>query len=323
MMRDAILSINEQLAYAPVVSDPEKLKSMGQVVLVGMGGSNLAGDILRRALPTAKILPHRNYGLPVLGEADLRYSLIIANSYSGNTEETISAYEEAKRRKCLTAVVASGGELLERAKESAIPHVKLPATGTQPRSAVGYSLKATMKLMGLEEELNKVTALSKTLRPEKYEERGEKVAAAVRDHVPIIYASAKNIAIAYNWKIKFNETGKIPAFYNVFPELNHNEIEGFDAKSTTQRLSERMSFIFIFDEEDHPRVIRRMEVLALQLRDKRFTVIEVNLEGESIYEKMFNSLTLASFTALYTAEAYGLDPEDVPMIEDFKRRIAD
>ncbi|MBI2506768.1 MAG: bifunctional phosphoglucose/phosphomannose isomerase, partial [Candidatus Colwellbacteria bacterium] len=139
--------------------------------------------------------------------------------------------------------------------------------------------------------------------------------------IPIIYSSRRNIALAYNWKIKFNETGKAPAFYNTFPELNHNEMTGFDVQETTRELSDKMFFIFLKDEDDHPKITKRMEVLERLYRDRKLSVAVVSLEGNSKMEKIFNSLTLADWTAYYTAKRYNVEPEQVPMVEEFKKLL--
>jgi glucose/mannose-6-phosphate isomerase len=136
----------------------------------------------------------------------------------------------------------------------------------------------------------------------------------------VIYASNRNYSIAYNWKIKFNETGKIPAFCNVFPELNHNEMTGFDIRD---KLSENFHFIFLHDSADYERIQKRMYVTAEQLKERGFSVEHIDVQGISPLSKIFSSLVFADWASLYVAKQYGREPEDVPMIEELKKRLVE
>jgi len=173
-----------------------------------------------------------------------------------------------------------------------------------------------------EEELfNEAGKLAETLETEEVDADGKALADMLADSVPVIYTSRRNQTIAYNWKIKFNETGKIPAFYNTFPELNHNEMQGFDVNKNTKKLSDKIHFIFVKDSEDQPRIKKRMDVLWKQYVEKGFPVTDFELEGESRLERIFNALLLADWTAYYIAKHYGNEPEEVPMVEEFKKLL--
>ncbi len=322
MMSDAIKSFHKQFDFEPKVENsPKKRRKYKTFVVCGMGGSHLAGDLLQVAYPEIDIVIHRNYGLPSLTQERWKKALVIASSYSGNTEETISAYLEAMEKKLSVVSLAVGGKLIELARKNETPYIQMPNTGIQPRSALGYSMKAMMKAMKLEDALKEVSYLLKILNAEVLEPRGRELAQTLKDHIPVIYASQKNRSIAYNWKIKFNETGKIPAFYNSLPELNHNEMTGFDAKDASRHLSKIFHFIMLRDTHDHPRVQKRMEVLQKLYADRKLPVTVLDFEGNSAFQRIFSSLVLADWTALYTAEAYGLESEQVPMVEEFKRLV--
>lgn len=321
-MSDAIKSFHKQFDFEPKVENsPKKRRKYKTFVVCGMGGSHLAGDLLQVAYPEIDIVIHRNYGLPSLTQERWKKALVIASSYSGNTEETISAYLEAMEKKLSVVSLAVGGKLIELARKNETPYIQMPNTGIQPRSALGYSMKAMMKAMKLEDALKEVSYLLKILNAEVLEPRGRELAQTLKDHIPVIYASQKNRSIAYNWKIKFNETGKIPAFYNSLPELNHNEMTGFDAKDASRHLSKIFHFIMLRDTHDHPRVQKRMEVLQKLYADRKLPVTVLDFEGNSAFQRIFSSLVLADWTALYTAEAYGLESEQVPMVEEFKRLV--
>jgi len=319
MIKEAIENFAEQFAYQPVIENKEKWQKFEKFLLVGMGGSHLQGDILRMLKPSLDFMIHSDYGLP---EHIGKDRLVIASSYSGNTEETISAFAYAQERGFPLAVSSIGGKLIELAKEHHVPYVKIPDMGIQPRSALGYTLRALLKLAGEEELLKETEELARVLKPKAFANEGKELAERMRGKVPVIYSSRKNQPIAYNWKIKFNESAKIPSFYNVFPELNHNEMTGFDVIGSTKELSEKIAFVFLKDSKDNERIQKRMAVVEKQYKERGLQVEVVEIEGEGLPEHIFSSLALADWTAWYTAKEYGTEPEEVPMIEEFKKKIA-
>ena len=209
-----------------------------------MGGSHLAAGLFKLYDPQTPFYIHRDYGLPVLSDEELKESLIIASSYSGNTEEVVDFLEKALEKGLNAVVISVGGKLVDMAQEHNLPHIVMPNTGIQPRSALGFSVVALAKFLGRDDILEELSSCT-NIDPLKWEEEGKKLASTLHGRVPVVYSSLKNEAIAYNWKIKFNETGKIPAFYNTFSELNHNEMTGFDVIDTTRSLSENNHFILL------------------------------------------------------------------------------
>lgn len=326
-MRKTILETPKQFLFEPKIFNFKKFKKFNKFLVAGMGGSNLVTDLIKIRDPSLDIISHRNYGLPP--KIDDR--LIIVSSYSGNTEETIDAFEKAIKNKLTVVAVSTGGRLISLAKKYKVPYVLLPKVGIQPRASLGFQTKAILKIMEREDLLVEISELSKTLKPEEFQAKGKNLAKKLKGYLPIIYSSAKNQGIAYSWKIKFNETGKIPAFYNVFPELNHNEMTGFDLhpkigarklpSKERKKLNERFYFIFLKDKDDHPRIQRRMEITK-QLYEKKGLPVEfLEFSEKSIFHKIFSSLVLADWTAFYLAQIYGLESEKVPMIEEFKKLI--
>jgi len=321
-MYTAIQQSAEQFAFNPDIVNAKALRPASRYILVGMGGSHLAADLLKIAKPELDMTVHRGYGLPPLSPSDVRERLIILSSYSGNTEEVLDAYTQAGKLGLNRAVLSIGGALIERAEKDSVPYIQMPDSGIQPRSALALNLRGLLKLIGEETMLTDTAALAQSFRPADFEEEGKQLATLLRGRVPVIYASEKNQSLAYNWKIKFNETGKIPAFYNTLSELNHNEMTGFDVKETTRALSEKFIFIFLRDPNDHPQIKKRMEVTAALYRDRALATHDVTLSGDGIFHTIFNALTVADFAAYFTAEGYGLESEQVPMVEEFKKRIA-
>ncbi len=318
-MRESILNFNKQFSFQPEIANFEALTAKSSFVSVGMGGSNLAPRILKTFDPTLDITLWCDYGLPEV--ASSAEKLYIFSSYSGNTEETIDAFKRAKDEKLNIAVITAGGKLLELAVEGRVPHIKLPNEGIQPRMALGYSIKAFLKFIGREDELENISGLLGSLDPAALEERGKKLAADMKGSIPVVYTSSRNLSIAYNWKIKFNETGKIPAFCNVFPELNHNEMTGFDVSDSTFELGRNFYFLILKDQSDDPRIMKRMEVLAKLYKDRNLRTETIELGRGDAWHRIFSALVLADWTAFYTAEGYGVESEEVPMVEEFKKLI--
>ncbi len=321
-MKQAIENFNKQFEFNPVIENAGNLKPFNKFIVGGMGGSHLGADLLKVWRPELDMIIHTDYGLPEISEEELQSRLYIASSYSGNTEEVIEGLTQALAKGMSVLTISIGGKLLEIAKTKSLPYIQIPDTKIQPRSATGFSFIALLKAMGQESALQDASSLSKTLDPKKYEDEGKTLAKTLNGYVPVIYTSARNSAIAYNWKIKFNETGKIPAFYNALPELNHNEMTGFDVKEKSRPLSENFHFILLEDETDHPQIQKRMQILKKLYGDRGFKVETIQLSGGNIFLKIFSSLTLGDWASYYTAIEYGLDPEPVPMVEEFKKLIS-
>ncbi len=318
-MYTAIKETAKQFGFKPKIANVDKLFQASKYVLVGMGGSHLAANLLQIIKPELDIIIHSNYGLPII--FDLKERLIILSSYSGDTEEVLDAYQKAGRLGLNRAVISIGGALLDQAKRDGVPYLKMPDFGLQPRLALPLNLISLLKLMNEEKLIAQASELEHGFTPENFEKEGKTLASMIHGYVPIVYASVRNQPLAYNWKIKLNETGKIPAFYNVFSELNHNEMTGFDVKDSTRELSEIFYFLFLSDAEDLPKIQKRMTITAKLYQDRNLLVHEIKLSGKNIFYKIFNSLVLADWTANYTAEGYGLESEKVPMIEEFKKLI--
>ncbi|MBM3257182.1 MAG: bifunctional phosphoglucose/phosphomannose isomerase [Candidatus Liptonbacteria bacterium] len=319
-MYNAIKTFNTQFGFEPKIENLNNLQRREKFVVAGMGGSHLAADLFSIINPELDIEIHKDYGLPAL--PDLKNRFLIASSYSGNTEETVSAFLEARKHKIPVAAIAVGGKLMELAKKFKVPYVQLPDLQIQPRSALGVSIMAMFALMNDRRLLKEASHLKSRLRPDKIEAVGKALAYRIKGKVPVVYSSSENAPIAYNWKIKLNETGKIPAFMNVLPELNHNEMNGFDVHPSTRPLSRVFHFLLLKDKNDNEHVQKRMEVLASLYEARKLPVMTLELKGKTVLEKIFSSLLLADWLAYHTATLYKVDPEQVPLVEEFKKLIA-
>ncbi len=322
MMLDDIKNYAKQFAYEPKVENAAKLKwKFTKFVVIGMGGSHLAADIIKAWHPGMDIVVWSNYGLPPFREKDLKERLVIASSYSGNTEEVIDAFHAARAKRLSVAVIASRGKLIALAQKFKLPYVQVPDFHAQPRMSTGLMLMGTLALIGEKTWIWEAQELATMLHPVREEYRGRELAKRLHGSVPVMYASLRNATVAYNWKVRFNETGKIPAFCNVVPEMNHNEMTGFDVKERTASLSRNLHFVFLKDGGDDQRITKRMSVLEKLYKDRGFKVEVVLLQGKNELHKIFTALNLADWTAYYTAKLYGVEPEQVPMVEEFKKLI--
>ena len=321
-MREIILGLKDQLSFLPEIHFFEKIKnfSFDNFLIVGMGGSHLAGDLLKTFFPEKKIFLHENYDLPLWSQKDFKKTLILLSSYSGNTEEVLSALNKVLKLKLKSVVVSANGLLLKRAEELKLPYLKLPS-GLQPRFALGYSFVAFLKVLREEKFLKKMRKLLNSFNIEKLEKEGKKLAEILKNKIPLIYASQRFLSLAYIWKIQFNETAKIPAFFNFFPELNHNEMTGFEVQDKTKFLSEKFYFIFLKAKNDDKRIKKRMDVLRAIFKTKNLPsqIIEFPLKEEIL--EVFSFISLAQWTAYYLSLFYGTNPFEVPMVEEFKKRL--
>lgn len=320
-MHKAIEQFPGQFAWIPTITNATSFANKSHFVVLGMGGSHLAADIIRAWKHGLPLTVHHDYGLPNIPESEKKDTLFIGSSYSGNTEEVLDGCTKAFRAKLSVAVIATGGRLLTFAKKHHVPYVQLPDTGIQPRSALGFSMMALLALLRDRAGIREAHELARSMRMRVCRKNGKELARMFADRIPVIYASERNAAVAYNWKIKLNETGKIPAFQNTLPELNHNEMTGLDVVPSTKILSDRMAFLLLTDTTDNPRVQRRMRVLATLYRKRGLTVLIQPITGSTRLRSIMDSVLTADWCSLALAERYGVGAEQVPMVEELKRRL--
>jgi glucose/mannose-6-phosphate isomerase len=321
MALDIINNFSEQLKYQPEIENSETFRKQSKFVIAGMGGSNLASGLIKIWNPKLDIIIHRDYGLP-LAQKNLDDHLIIASSYSGNTAETIDALETAIKYRLPVIAISTGGKLIEIAKESNIPYIQLPDLNTQPRLAIGVSLKAMLTAMGEDELSSELEDLADSLNPEEFESEGMDLAKKLKNKIPVIYSSVANEPLGYIWKAMMNEDAKVPAYQNVFPEANHNDMNGFDGSSEGKLLSEKFHLIFIKDHSDDLRIHERMDLAEKMYEERGLGVSVVGLVDSSSWKKIFNCLFIAEFAGYYLAQEYKIDPEKVLMVEEFKKEMS-
>ncbi len=320
-MRQAILQIPEQAEQGYKLAEALDFSKAGGkhsgVIIAGMGGSALIGSLLQSYLYRAAVpvFVVRDYFLP---EWANKKTLVIAASYSGNTEETLNVYRMALRKGCRVVVIASGGALLEAASKHHVPIIKIPS-GYQPRMTLGYQFFPLLNVLSnsgiIEDKKEDMKKTVEMLHKPVFREKAAELAEKIQDRIPIIYASNQFASIAYKWKINFNENSKQHAFYNVFPELNHNEMVGYTL------LKAEYYAIIIKDEEDYHRIKKRMDITKEIIKKKGVKVTEIALAGPSLLTKMFSAIYIGDWTSYFLALRNKTDPTPVDVVEDFKKKL--
>ncbi len=300
------------------------------IIIAGMGGSAIGGEILqdwlRDRLPTP-IDVCKDYTLPAYAGKE---TLFFANSYSGNTEETLSAFLEALHRKCLTITITSGGHLLSFSKELQVPYVVIP-NHLPPRVAIPYlffPLPILMKKMGLlssvEENLQETVQILKKVGVENSPKismehnPSKKIASKLLNTIPVIYGFRQYQSIARRMKTQFNENSKVPSRQDVFPELNHNETVGWEAPET---FTKNYSVILIRDPEEPPEINKRIETTKSFALHKPREVLEIYASGKGKLAKMFSVLHTGDFVSTYLAILQNVDPTPVKIIDRIKMEM--
>ena len=332
-MRGNIRGFFEQVEEAVNIGKKFKTKTHNRgitnIVLAGMGGSAIGGDLLRTYLSQKLqilFIVNRHYAMPAFVD---RNSLVIISSYSGNTEETLEAYEQAVERKARVLCITSGGEVAERAKKLNHQTIFIPG-GLQPRAALGYSffpLLYAMDKMGFadldESEVQETITVLKTMSGEAVDmsEQNFPYSIVKRMHgKPVIVWSAAGLleAVSVRWRGQLNENAKHLAYSAVFPKLNHNEIVGWEHPA---EILKHFTIVMLKDKDDHPRVVQRMAITKEVLKETPGAIIEIPPRGESRLARMFSMIHLGDWVSYYLAMLNEVDPTPVERINYLKSEL--
>lgn len=305
--------------------------SISSLVITGLGGSAIGGDLARAATGGAIRLPvivNRDYDLPTFVNAS---TLVIACSYSGNTEETLSAYAQAKSAGADIVCITSGGLLSVLAKQDTFPVVQLPG-GLPPRAALGYSLATLLGVLrakrivpGMSDDIKESVALLRALR-DKYrpetpvkDNPAKQLAVDLYEKVVTVYGSSAIMdAAAYRWRSQIAENAKNLAFHHVLPEMNHNELVGWLHPETALN---NIGVVFLRDRQDHPQVQKRFDLTREAVEGRAGVVREIQSEGTSRLARILSVVYLGDFTSLYMAYLNQADPTPVTVIDTFKEAL--
>jgi glucose/mannose-6-phosphate isomerase len=320
----------DAIKRAGQVSVPEKVDPKN-IVVAGMGGSAIGGEILHDWLRDTLSIPIevcRDYTLPAYVNKD---TLVFVNSYSGNTEETLTAFLTAIHRKCTVTAVTSGGQLERFCKKVQVPYMIIPK-GLQPRVAIPYfffPLVVLMEKMGiisnvedeLEEAIQVLERVGKANAPEvpANKNRAKQLAQELMETIPLIYGFRQYSSIAQRLKAQFNENSKVHSKCDLFPELNHNETVGYEAP---EALNKKQSIILIRDPKEPPEIRNRIEITTNLVFNRANKVLEIKAEGKGKLAKMFSVLCVGDFASVYLAILQNKDPTPVNIINRVKSELA-
>jgi glucose/mannose-6-phosphate isomerase len=334
-MLDLLLEMPEHLQAGARLGQHLELPAIGRlqgVVVTGLGGSGISGGLLQSYLSSQCHVPiwvNRSYALPAfVGPA----TLVCAVSYSGNTEETLSALADAQARGARLLAVTSGGRLAQLAEQGRMPCVRV-AGGLPPRAALGYLFAALLTVLArLEVIAEQTAALAETVdvlrelaaqyRPgiETFRNLPKRLATQLHERVPVIYGVQDfSDVVAYRWRTQLNENSKVWASHHVFPELNHNEVVAWDGPPSLLR---QLWVVLLRDPQESPRVALHIDLAKAFLQEKAAGITEVWAQGQSRLARLFSLLYPGDFTSYYLALLRGVDPTPVQAIDRLKARLA-
>jgi glucose/mannose-6-phosphate isomerase len=323
--------LSEALQIGGQVEMPLQAPPVRSVLISGLGGSAIGGDFIRTYLGAdlkVPLLVNRSYSVP--GWVD-DSTLVLMSSYSGNTEETIAAFHEARKKSSRIVCITSNGELLRLAREHSFPCILIPG-GRPPRTALGYSVVPVLILLArlglapdkveeVERSLPWVRRKIQAYGPESpiEENPAKSLALQINQQIPVIYGSQDRLeTIAIRWRGQFAENSKQLVYSAALPEMNHNEIVGWRHPGLVLR---QFMPIFLRDLEDHPRVQIRAEITRDLLAGKAGSVLEYWTDGDTWLERLWTLILLGDYASVYLAFLNNEDPTPVEAIEELKNRL--
>ena len=326
----ASLQYEQAKFKADIVNKDNDHRNITGVIVAGMGGSALAAMIVKSWLKSELTVPIdvvRSYDLPAYVSQN---TLVIASSYSGNTEETLSCLKQAEAKGAQIAIIASGGWLINHADVNQIAHVTLPA-GLQPRMAVIYNLCALIALLSNfdivpSEKIDEIANKSEWLKSESTKwtsdvstdkNYAKQLALQAVGKTAVFYGGTLTAPIAYKWKISWNENAKNVAFWNELPEFSHNEFIGW----TSHPVEKPFAIFDLISNLEHPQILKRFEISDRLLSGQRPKSTVINLAGESAIEQLLWGSILADFVSIYVAILNNVNPTPVPLIEKLKQEL--
>jgi len=302
-----------------------KTDKFSSIVFCGLGGSAISGDLLCDYLSGELEIPFlvtRGYNLPSFVDEN---TLVIISSYSGNTEETISCFEQALKKNSEIVVITSGGKIGALAEANKIPIVNVQG-GFQPRYALGLSFFSLLKIM---QELGIASEESKAKKIiDLWQKRGEeyslennsasKIAQQLVGFIPVIYSSEFLSSTGYRLKCQLNENSKLHAFHNTLPEMNHNEIIGWESYKEKQF---HTKVIYLIDKEYHPQNKKRFETLKEMLAEQNIEVLTISSDEENKKVRIMDLIFLVDWISFYMSVLRGFDPSEIDFIHRMKQRL--
>ncbi len=333
-MVEATLGLPEQIEKAAKqalqISELPDHEDIQNVVVLGMGGSGIAGDVMVAAagpLMPVPVIVCKDYGAPAFVDST---TLVFAISFSGNTEETLEAATEAYEDGARMVVVTSGGELAKLASQWSVPLVEVPRTIPQPRAAIGALSIPPLVIL---EKVGLFAGSSRWIelcieqliarRAEIDSDDGicNRVAAKIGGGIPLIYGADSIGQVAgLRWKNQINENAKLLSFTATYPELCHNELAGWGQLGDVSR--QLFTLINLRNPEEHPQIARRVDLVTQILGEVTAGSAEVFGQGEGELSQLFDLMFVGDIVSLLLAQAHGVDPGPIPVLVDLKEELA-
>lgn len=295
------------------------------ILITGMGGSGIGANLIesltfgRIPIP---ITVSKGYNIPQFVSP---HTLFIACSYSGNTEETLSAVQKALLKRAHIICITSGGKMLEVAKEYNLHYIQMPAGSPNPRTMLGYAMISLLTVL-YHTNLIGAAFIKETENAVEYLDRGEKaiqvqaelIAKRIHGKLPIIYCDARLHAMAVRFQNQLNENSKHMAHVSTFPEMTHNEIEGWVHPA---EVLSQCQVIYLYTDHDHVRTEKRMEICRSIFEKKSHTIIDIVAEGASLLEQYFHLIHLTDWISYFLAIENKVDPNTIDVITHLKDEL--
>lgn len=330
---DATYGLAEQIemaaAAAAQVTDLPPIEDIDHVVMMGMGGSGIAGDVVRAVAGPHMPIPvvvEKGYACPSFVSSR---SLVFAVSFSGDTEETLEAVAEAEAVGANVIVVTSGGQLAELADANGLPVLPIDASIPQPRAAIGavavpplVALGAIGLYPGAQQWISLAVDQLRARRDELAEEGNvaDRLAQRIGRTFPLFYGGAGlGQVAALRWKGQVNENTKAPAFSNTLPELCHNELAGWGQSGDVTR--QVFTLVNLRHDFEHPQLSRRFDFNNQAVQEVVASIEEVRAEGEGRLAQLLDLTLIGDYVSLYLAAAQDVDPGPVPILTDLKQYL--
>jgi glucose/mannose-6-phosphate isomerase len=297
-----------------------KVETPGGLLVCGMGGSAIGGDLAAGAIGAAARRPLqtvRGYEVPGWTGPE---TLVLCASYSGETEETLACFEAAGAAGAPRVALTTGGTLAERARSEGVPVIGVPA-GMQPRAAVVYMFVAALEVAAVarvvESQRVPLERAAELLAGSETEAAGEAegLAARLAGRVPVVYGSGSSAAVAMRWKTQLNENAEVPAFWGELPEVNHNEIVGWAN-------AEAPFTLVLLEAPGHPRLAARFEATKEAAEEAGIPVERVRARGDDPVAHVLSLVHVGDLVSVHLAYALGRDPTPVAAIDRLKSRLS-
>jgi len=333
-MKDAVYNFADDINKASKIGKKiilnKKYNNIHNIIVVGMGGSAIGGDINKMLLKNDLSIPlivSRNYFIPKWAN---KHSLVVVSSYSGGTEETLSAFKDALSKECQIYGITTGGILSKELSSNDLDFILIPS-GLQPRAALAYSFVPMLYLflhlglikIDLNNNLMNSIKLLKSVRDD-YMLNDQKnptwvLSNKIFNTIPILYGETDNTSvIALRWSNQLSENSKMLAFCNEIPEFNHNEIVGWE---NNPNLIEKFSIIWLSDESDQERISIRKKISEKILESIVKNQFEISLHGSSRFERLLHLIHFGDWVSLWCAYLHGTDPSPVDKISRLKKEL--